>query len=77
MLDNSRQTRIAHLQERLAELDARLDEEMRRRGFDPAQADNLALPSALANLSVERAQLEVELEELIAENETGEEAHGN
>lgn len=38
---------------------------MRKRGFDLAQADNLALPSALARLFTERQEIVDELEELV------------
>lgn len=45
---------------RLRELDAKLEvltenftREMRARGFDPEQVDNVALPSSLANLYLE------------------------
>ena len=54
------------LEKRLGELDTRFANEMRKRGFDPAQADNVALPSALAKLFAEREATKAELEELIA-----------
>ncbi len=59
------------LEKRLGELDARFANEMRKRGFDPAQADNVALPSALAKLFAEREATKAELEELIAPDQTG------
>ncbi len=59
------------LEKRLGELDTRFANEMRKRGFDPAQADNVALPSALAKLSAEREAIKAELEELIAQDQTG------
>ncbi len=59
------------LEKRLSELDARFANEMRKRGFDPAQADNVALPSALAKLFAEREATKAELEELIAPDQTG------
>jgi hypothetical protein len=59
------------LEKRLGELDTRFANEMRKRGFDPAQADNVALPSALAKLFAEREATKAELEELIAPDQTG------
>jgi hypothetical protein len=59
------------LEKRLSELDTRFANEMRKRGFDPAQADNVALPSALAKLFAEREATKAELEELIAPDQTG------
>jgi hypothetical protein len=52
------------LREKLSALDAEFDREMRARGFDPAQAENVALPSHLAALYAEREQIRTELEEL-------------
>ena len=55
---------IDTLREKLRALDAEFDREMRARGFDPAQAENVALPSHLAELYAEREQIKVEIEEL-------------
>ncbi len=54
---------INRLREKLRALDAELDREMRARGFDPAQAENVALPSHLATLYAEREMIKAELEE--------------
>ena len=43
--------------------------EMRARGFDPAQAENVALPSHLAALYAEREQTRAQIEESEGENE--------
>ena len=59
------------LEKKLEELDTQFADEMRKRGFDPAQADNVALPSALAKLFAEREATKAELEELIAPDQTG------
>ena len=59
------------LEKKLSELNKRFADEMRKRGFDPAQADNVALPSALAKLFAEREEIKAELEELIALDQTG------
>jgi hypothetical protein len=55
---------IDTMRQRLRTLDAEFDREMRARGFDPAQAENVALPSHLAALYVEREQIRAELEQL-------------
>ena len=55
---------IDTLREKLRALDVEFDREMRARGFDPAQAENVALPSHLAALYAEREQIKVEIEEL-------------
>ena len=62
MMDKHHQELI-DLRERLRELDAEFDREMRARGFDPAQAENVALPSHLATLYAEREQIKAALEE--------------
>ena len=61
---NSDPQGIEKLREKLRALDAEFDREMRARGFDPAQAENVALPSHLAALYSEREQIRTELEEL-------------
>ena len=52
------------LEARLRELDERLRSEMRARGFDPAQGENLALTGPLAKLYMQRETLREELETL-------------
>ena len=64
--------RIAELKQRLAELDGRFRAEARKRGFDPAQAENMALPATLARLFAECAEIKSELEELAVTDQTGE-----
>lgn len=56
--------RVLRLREKLSECEARFDAEARKRGFDPAQAENMALPSTLARLCTEREEIRAELEEL-------------
>ena len=51
------------LRERLRALNAEFDREMRARGFEPAQAENVALPSHLAKLYAEREQIKAKLRE--------------
>ena len=55
---------INTIRQKLRALDAEFDREMRARGFDPAQAENVALPSHLATLYAEREQIRAKLEEL-------------
>ena len=54
---------------RLLELDERFEHEMRARGFEPAQAENVALTSELARLYAAREEVRAELEELATQNE--------
>jgi hypothetical protein len=54
---------------RLRELDERFEREMRSRGFEPAQAENVALTSELARLYAAREEVRAELEEIAAEND--------
>lgn len=55
---------LQKLRKKLRALDEQFDREMRARGFDPAQADNVALPSHLATLYAERETIKAKLEEL-------------
>jgi hypothetical protein len=59
-LDSTR----TQLEEKLREVDERLRSQMRARGFDPAQDENLALTGPLAKLYMERENLRDELETL-------------
>ena len=56
--------RRTRLEEKLREVDQQLRREMRARGFDPDQDDNLALTAPLARLYSEREQLRDEIESL-------------
>jgi len=60
---------ISRLQKKLSEYEARFDAEARRRGFDPAQAENMALPATLARLFAQCQELRSELEELAEDKE--------
>ena len=51
------------LGEKLRELEAEFEREMRARGFDPGQAENVALPSRLAALYAERQKIKAQIEE--------------
>ena len=54
--------RPRELDARLRKIEERFEHEMRERGFDPAQADNVALPGSLAKLYAEREELRAELQ---------------
>ena len=62
--DSSEELRRTRLEEKLREVDQQLRREMRARGFDPDQDDNLALTAPLAKLYSEREQLRDEIESL-------------
>ena len=55
---------IDDLREQLRALDAEFEREMRARGFEPDQAENVALPSQLAALYAERERIKAQLEPL-------------
>ena len=59
------ENRRSRLEEKLREVDQQLRRELRARGFDPDQDDNLALTAPLAKLYTEREQLRDELESLL------------
>ena len=56
--------KVNHLRNKLRDLDAEFEREMRARGFDPAQAENVALPSHLATLYAQRETIKAQIEEL-------------
>jgi hypothetical protein len=66
---NSDQEDINPMRARLRALDAEFDRDLRARGFDPAQAENVALPSHLAALYAEREQIKAALEEMERETD--------
>ena len=55
---------IDDLREQLRVLNAEFEREMRARGFEPDQAENVALPSQLATLYAERETIKAQLEQL-------------
>jgi len=57
------------LKARLLEITEQFEQQLRARGFDPQQADNVALPAALARLYIERQELLEKLEEIRGESE--------
>ncbi len=63
-MDDKTKDRLLELESRLKFLDENFNREMRARGFDPAQAENVALPATLARLYMERQLLLEELKNL-------------
>ncbi len=63
-MDDKTKDRLLELESRLKFLDEDFNREMRARGFDPAQAENVALPATLARLYMERQLLLEELKNL-------------
>ena len=55
---------IKQLQARLQDISELFEQQMRARGFDPKQADNVALPTGLARLYIERKKILEQLEEI-------------
>lgn len=58
------ESKRTELEEKLRAVDYYLRSEMRARGFDPEQDDNVALTAPLAKLYTERENLRAELESL-------------
>ena len=69
--DSAEESRRKRLEEKLREVDQQLRSEMRARGFDPDQDDNLALTAPLAKLYAEREELREELESLPGKSNSG------
>jgi hypothetical protein len=65
------------LEEKLRAVDYQLRSEMRARGFDPEQDDNVALTAPLAKLYVEREDLRAELESLGADGSSSGDNQGS
>jgi hypothetical protein len=63
-VDDKTKDRVLELKTHLESLNENFDREMRARGFDPAQAENVPLPAALAQLYMERQLLLEELNNL-------------
>ncbi len=63
MADNANERR-RELEMRLRTVTESFEHGMRARGFDPAQAENAALPTQLATLYLERQSLLEELDNL-------------
>jgi hypothetical protein len=64
-MDARKLEEIATVRQQLRVCVVRLDAEARKRGFDPAQIENMALPTVLADLYLEREELTAKLAELL------------
>jgi hypothetical protein len=62
--DGTAEASRAQLENRFRAVDERLRRELRARGFNPDQDDNLALTAPLAKLYTERENLRLQLEAL-------------
>jgi len=63
MADRKSDRRSA-LEEKLRSIEETFVREMRQRGFEPDQAENVALPTSLARLYTQREALKTELDEM-------------
>ena len=63
-MDNRKSDRRSALEEELRNVEEAFVREMRHRGFEPEQAENVALPASLARLYTQRQALKNELEVL-------------
>ena len=61
---DSMSDRRRELEEKLRSVEEIFVREMRQRGFEPDQAENVALPTALAQLYTQREALKTELGEM-------------
>lgn len=64
LMATSRNDRRGALEEKLRRVEEIFLREMRARGFEPDQAENVALPTSLARLYAEREALQAELDEM-------------
>jgi hypothetical protein len=63
-MPNLEESKLRQVEQKLREVEQQLHSMMLARGFDPAQADNLALTAPLAKLYLERENLRAEIETL-------------
>lgn len=61
---NQDSIRRRELESRLEVLQKEFEQQMRARGFDPAQTENVALPTALARMYGECEMIREQLEEI-------------
>ena len=64
LMATSRNDRRGAIEEKLRSVEEIFVREMRARGFEPDQAENVALPTSLARLYAEREALQAELDEM-------------
>ena len=60
---------VSRIREKLRLVTEQFEREMRERGFDPQQAENVPLTQSLANLHLEQTNLRSKLAELFSEEE--------
>jgi hypothetical protein len=68
-MDHARAARRVELAATLRALDERFARDLRAHGFEPAQAETVALPGPLAELYAAREEMRAELAELIEDAE--------
>lgn len=68
-MSESNALEVARVNTRLRVVEEEFDREMRARGFDPAQDDNVAFTGPLASLYAEREDLREQLQSLVAEHD--------
>ena len=62
LMDDLKSDRLIALEEELRSVEETFVREMRQRGFEPDQAENVALPTSLARLYAQREALKNELD---------------
>ena len=60
---------VSRIREQLRLVSEQFEREMRERGFDPQQAENVPLTQSLANLHLEQTNLRSKLAGLLGEEE--------
>ena len=60
---------VSRIRERLRLVTKQFEHEMRERGFDPQQAENVPLTQSLANLHLEQTNLRLQLAELLGDED--------
>ncbi len=68
-MSNDEVDEVVRTREQLRLVTERFESEMRERGFDPQQADNMPLTPSLASLRLEQTNLRSRLAELTGEQE--------
>lgn len=60
---------VSRIREQLRLVTEQFERDMRERGFDPQQAENVPLTQSLANLHLEQTNLRSKLAELLGEED--------
>lgn len=68
-MDDRLKDRRSALEQELRKVEQAFVREMRQRGFEPDQAENVALPTSLARLYTQREALKNELEVMKGESD--------